>query len=36
MKINGPYPRREGINDREGLLLVGAEGDPGDSLSMPS
>ena len=32
-----PYLRREGIsNDREGLLLVGLEGDkPSDSLSMP-
>jgi hypothetical protein len=32
-----PYLRREGItNNREGLLLVGAEGDSvGDSLSMP-
>lgn len=32
-----PYLRREGVtNDREGLLLVGAEGDSvGDSLSMP-
>lgn len=32
-----PYLRREGVtNDREGLLLVGAEGDKvGDSLSMP-
>ena len=32
-----PYLRREGImNDREGLLLVGLEGDsPTDSLSMP-
>ena len=32
-----PIPRREGVtNDREGLLLVGAEGDSvGDSLSMP-
>ena len=31
------YLRREGVtNDREGLLLVGAEGDSvGDSLSMP-
>ena len=32
-----PYLRREGIsNDREGLLLMGLEGDsPSDSLSMP-
>tara|TARA_A100001015_G_scaffold287970_1_gene358322 strand:- start:10163 stop:10921 length:759 start_codon:yes stop_codon:yes gene_type:complete len=32
-----PYLRREGIsNDRDGLLLVGLEGDtPSDSLSMP-
>jgi hypothetical protein len=32
-----PYLRREGVsNDREGLLLVGLEGDsPSDSLSMP-
>ena len=32
-----PYLRREGIsNDREGLLLVGLEGDkPTDSLSRP-
>ena len=32
-----PHLRREGVtNDREGLLLVGAEGDSvGDSLSMP-
>lgn len=32
-----PYLRREGVtNDREGLLLVGLEGDQvGDSLSMP-
>lgn len=32
-----PYLRREGIsNDREGLLLIGLEGDtPTDSLSMP-
>ena len=32
-----PYLRREGIsNDREGLLLVGLEGDtPSDSLSIP-
>ena len=32
-----PYLRRKGVtNDREGLLLVGAEGDSvGDSLSLP-
>lgn len=32
-----PYLRRDGVsNDREGLLLVGLEGDtPNDSLSMP-